>query len=225
MAKKLSGIVAALLISSVCAACGTTSPDPQSDPTDSIYESTSTESANTLEVEDSDIETIAIADQLMQDGYAVFWWYFGGGNGLELENASFDPEVDGEPPYYAKVGRFQTIDELKAATEAVFSTEFCEKNFYNMIGDGNVVAEIDGALYFDTNAGGIGESYQLPKKYEIQSVEEDKIVLAATCESYNDGMDYQFDVILINDGTGWKLDNYYDYSTGGYSDNVKPAGV
>jgi len=164
----------------------------------------------------SDAEIFAFADRLIREGHTVFWWYH---SDLSYE-LGFDLEadtviIDGQE--LRKVGIFQTINELKAATEAVFTSEFCEMHFYDKINNYEKFKEVDGILYHNEFTGGMGWIFSLPKEYVVQSAGDDKIVLTAICDgldwvkSSDDPVEYKFELVLLNDGSGWKLDTYYSY--------------
>jgi len=188
----------------------------------------SEESGVASETEASELsndEIFALADRLIREGHTVFWWYHSDLSdelGIDLEADTV--EIDGQE--FQKVGIFQTMNELKAATEAVFTSEFCETHFYDKINNYEKFKEVDGILYHNEFTGGMGWIFSLPKEYVVQSAGDDKIVLTAICDgldwmkSSDDPVEYKFELVLLNDDSGWKLDTYYSYTSDGYLGNL-----
>jgi hypothetical protein len=170
----------------------------------------------------SDAEIIKMANNLMQEGQTVFWWYFSDyPDGLDLDRDE-NNWIQGDWQEYAKVGRFGTMAELKAATENVFTFDFCEAHFYDKINDNQKFHEIDGVLYHNLQSGGMGWIFALPKEYIVKTVESETIVLNAICDGLDarsgadGGTEYEFDVTLKNIDGAWRLNNWYDYSPEGW---------
>ena len=160
-------------------------------------------------------EIIALAKSMTEKGGEVFWWYMGEGEGLEVEEAEAG---DGEP--VRPVGKFKTIAELKAATQAVYSRRFCEAVLYPVgfdesQGDGIKFREIGGVLHINLDNGGMGWIYALTDDILVKSKEENKIVVTIYCaEGYDDDItQVPFDFALVWEDDGWKLDNWFDYGT------------
>lgn len=126
-------------------------------------------------------EIITVVNDLTEKGAEVFWWYMGDGMGLDVE----DPD-GGYTEMARPVGRFKTIAELKAATEAVYSRQFCENILYPVgfnesQGDNIKFREIDGALHINLDNGGMGWIYGLTDEIYVKSNEVDKIVVTINC--------------------------------------------
>lgn len=150
------------------------------------------------------------ARTLMEQAHPVFTWYYSEMPYEELWIPDDAPAIEAKDfgldngLYYKKVERFSSIEELKAATEAVFTKEFCEANFYDLI-EAYKFVEMDGILYVGDN-GGISEGATTPpKNYVVSSVEGDKAVLTAICEGPDPNannpsnvplIDYSFELVL-----------------------------
>lgn len=172
---------------------------------------------------------IFTARQLMEQGHIVFEWYFNDMPYDALWIAEDAPALPLNGSYYKKVSRFHDLNALKAATEAVFTKEFCEANFYNLFEIGKF-REIDGALYVG-DQGGIGEGGTYPpKQYLVRSIAESQVVLTAICEGRDKTsdspnaplVDYSFELVLRKVGDDWKADSYYSYSAEGYRGDLLP---
>lgn len=206
---KILALTLSFVLTLTLAACGGTTPS-SSQASVSSPENTSEPPSNVSA--SGDAEIIQTADTLFNEGVKVFWWYYDNVN----ENLSIDMETAPIEEYYLPVGTFKTMAELKEATEAVFSKQFCDVFFYPMITDYELFKEIDGVLYIHSGMGGMGWIYSLPKEIAVKSNEADKIVLTTICEGLdkinreNDQpVDYPFEFTLVNEGGAWKLNNWY----------------
>jgi hypothetical protein len=177
------------------------------------------------EMEESEI--FKLADSLMQEGQTIFWWYhdaYPSPDTLELDR---DSELEVEGQTFVKVGKFKTIAELKAATEAVFTIEFCEAHFYDKIDVYQKFKEIEGALYSNISTGGLGWDHSLPKEYILKTANSGSIVLTAICDSYdfdlNAAIEAEFELTLNDVGGSWRLDSWYNYTTDGFVPDMLKA--
>lgn len=166
----------------------------------------------------SETEITELADRLMQEAKTVFWWYHSDMSeelGIDIE----EKPLQAYGSEWQRVGRFKTMKELKAATEAVFTLDFCKEHFYDKIEQHNKFKEIGGALYHNANVGGMGWIYSLPKEYIVQSADKDKIVLTAICDGLISGTkseaEYEFELTMLRDSGGWKVNSYYNYTAQG----------
>ncbi|MEF9983366.1 MAG: DUF6070 family protein [Oscillospiraceae bacterium] len=106
--------------------------------------------------------------------------------------------------------------ELKSATESVFTLNFCQNAFYDLIDKYGKFKEIDGVLYHNGNVGGMGWIFGPPKSYTVQSYDKNKIVLNFICDGLNMNssfpkeIEYEFELTLIYENGGWKVNNFYD---------------
>lgn len=170
----------------------------------------------------SDAEIISLADSLMRQGNEIFWWYHSDyPDTLDLDTDEGN-WIQGDWQTYAKVGRFATMAELKRATEAVFTREFCESHFYDKVNDNQKFHEIDGVLYHNLQSGGMGWIFGLPKEYSVKTAENDTIVLNAICDGLdnrpgNDGeTEYEFEIMLTKIDGEWRLNSWYTYNPHGW---------
>jgi len=142
------------------------------------------------------------ARTLMKQAHPVFSWYYNETPYDTLWIAPDAPELALDGSYYKEVVRFKSLDELIAATETVFTKEFCEANFYPMLDIGKF-REIDGLLYIG-DQGGIDEGATTPpKEYILRSVEDDRVVLTAICERFDPNADNPSNVPLIDYTSSW----------------------
>lgn len=179
------------------------------------------------------------ARTLMPQAHTVFTWYYSDAPYDDLWIDFDSPSLELNGSHYKKVVRFGSMDELKAATEAVFTIEFCEENFYSLFEIGKF-REIDGVLYVG-DQGGISEGHTTPpKEYILLSVEDDRVVLTAICEgldpnvdnpSYVPLIDYSFELVLLKTTQKtidmspidcWRVDSYYSYDADGFRGDLQP---
>jgi len=171
----------------------------------------------------SDSEIITAAETLMWDGHEVFWWYHTDWpDSLDIDEDEA-ARIQGDWQSYAKVGRFGTMAELKAATEAVFTTEFCEEHFYDKINNNQKYHEIDGVLYTNLQSGGMGWIFSLPRECILKTVDGKTATLTVICDgldarvSTGESTEYEFELILKSVGGEWRLDSWYSYSPEGWN--------
>ena len=159
-----------------------------------------------------------IFKSLEEQARAVYFWY----NGTTAEGNEYGLEIDeAEIPYgaeyltdeqrYRKVGKFGAVDEMMAASEEVFTKEFCESFFYESAfeGDSPLYPVRDGVLCRDTMAGGTGYYTDTVLGHYIQHKDDETIVIKAQKTAY--GTDTEIcDIILKNIGGKWKIDTYFD---------------
>lgn len=181
---------------------------------------------------------ISTARELMKEAHTVFSWYFNEAPLEELWIPEDAPQIELNGSYYRKVVRFKSLQELQAATEAIFTKEFCKANFSELINVGKF-QEIDGELYIG-DQGGISEGGTTPpKEYIVRSVTKEQVVLTAIYEGPDINVenpsnvplvDYSFDLVLQNsgeselrsDGISWKVASYYGYNEDGYQGDALP---
>ena len=109
--------------------------------------------------------------------YPEFWWAVGAnarGIGADL-NRSLDLQIP-ETEYY-HVDLFQSIEELKQATEQAVSEDYAEKYLYLWGEQRNMFAEYEGELY--ANAYWEGEFYYAPERIEFVRKNGDVVFLNA----------------------------------------------
>ncbi|MDR2933063.1 MAG: hypothetical protein LBV27_08150 [Oscillospiraceae bacterium] len=164
----------------------------------------------------SEAEIIDLVKTLTKKGDEVFWWYMDEGMGLDVDTQGSVTDV------IRPVGRFKTIDALKAATEEVFSAHFCNKILYPVgfnenQGENIKFREIDGVLHINLNNGGMGWIDELTDKITVKEESVNRITVTIISNQLNfetsgtEEVPYDFDLIL-EDGV-WKLDNWFDYGT------------
>ena len=109
--------------------------------------------------------------------YPEFWWAVGAnarGIGADL-NRSLDLQIPETEYYY--IDLFQSIEELKQATEQAVSEDYAEKYLYLWGEQRNMFAEYEGELY--ANAYWEGEFYYAPERIEFVRKDGDVVFLNA----------------------------------------------
>lgn len=166
-------------------------------------------------------EIIKMVQELTDKGNEAFWWYMGLGDGLDVDDSADDFTV------IRKVGRFQTIAELKAATEEIFTKRFCENILYPIgfneeQGDNIKFREIDGRLYINENNGGMGWIDELTDKITVKengaseitvTIISNQLDLDTPKDEIGKTKEVPYDFVLIQEDGAWKLDNWFDYGT------------
>lgn len=202
--KKLIALSFAILLVFSLAACGSEAAQPSESSTSQ-----------------SDEQIFATFKELAEKGKTVIHWYRGdvydgNDNGLEIELDGSELENPDFDTPYRKVGMFGTIAEMKAATEEVFSREFCIMLLYSgaftdaSSEDRPLYKEIDGVLHRNIYGGGFGWSYHLTGDYEVALQTEDLITLKVKCNGPDE--DYWIDCKMIKENGNWKLEKLYGYS-------------
>lgn len=150
---------------------------------------------------------------LHEKALTVMCWYFGDTSGnLEVESG----DTANTENRYRKVVTFQTIEELKAATEEAYTIDFCNAFFYDHAftdtSETNtpMYKEIDGILYRNIDKGGFGWPYAQTGDYTVTFQNENIIVLLVKINVVDH--DKWFTFVMKNDGVIWKFDKWYDYT-------------
>ena len=134
--------------------------------------------------------------------YPEFWWAEGAnarGIGEDL-NRSLDLQIP-ETEYY-HVDLFQSIEELKQATEQAVTKEYAEKYLYRWGEQQHMFAEYEGELY--ANAYWEGEFYYAPKRIEFVRKDRDVVFLDAYFLNLDDEPFRKEIQLKQEDGT-WKF--------------------
>ena len=151
----------------------------------------------------------------------LFWYYSDISEDLQIETEGTYAADD----YYRKVGRFATIEEMKAATEQVFTTDFCEARFYRAFDTANdypMYKEIDGQLYRNVQAGGMGWPWALTDRYELAFADENWRVLGVWLEAWGEYENWSYFVFQSENGI-WKFNHFYDFTpTMSYANMAMP---
>jgi hypothetical protein len=212
----------AILLCLLAAGC-----DMRVETTDDLNLSAATSEEGADSSSESQADVVQIAEELMQEGKEVFFWYFSeGSEDLEIDPSGEKVEIDGLELY--KVGKFQTMAELKAATEDVFTPAFCDMHFYEKISQYTKFAEVDGVLYHNSNVGGMGWNYDLPKEYIVKTAGDNEVVFTALCDGFDldnwteDKIEYEFELTIKNIDGEWKLDSFYTFLSDGAVGNMTP---
>jgi hypothetical protein len=155
-------------------------------------------------------QLIPLYGQLVEKGKQVINWYTGDvSNGNE---AGLDVNMDHAENSYAEVGKFSTIAELKAATEEVFTREFCEAVLYaDAFGEENgppLYKEIDGALCRNTERVDSEWMYLPTGEADILQRAGDTVMLDAEQVDVESGEPFWIDLAMIKEDGAWKLNRF-----------------
>ena len=162
--------------------------------------------------EDDSQDLTATFQALTAEGEKVFWWYH--------DPANEDLEVDITAAPIARsfypVGRFVSIEEMKQASEQVFSRRFCEEVLYPIGFDettfGTVhFADIDGMLCCNPDVGGMGWDYRMTEEISWVSQDEVQAVFSVMVEDVLQGETVPMEFRLIWEDGHWKLDTWFTY--------------
>lgn len=155
---------------------------------------------------------------LLNKGKTVFSWYMQ--NGLEYSNTE-EPIEDARGTLYP-VTTFRTINDLKQATETVFSKDFCEKYFYAALleNDDTPLRERNGRLYtfvgWQTTT--LGENLNTDN-ITILFEEEDLVIVrcinkqnvSRNGKPHGVPMNSSVIFVCVKENDNWVLANYFDY--------------
>lgn len=204
MKRFLAGTLLLCILLSSCSDPKTAESAPESN---SIIEN---ESSGALTVEDNtmltDEKIYERFSALNKEALPILLWY------MELADSAEDLNIAEETDYapYYEVGKFSTIDEMKAETDAVFTNTFTNEYFYDhaFTGDTPMYKEMDGHLYRNTDMGGMGWPFQAADEYYVAYQDENKIVIAVKSFLMDDKFWQNF--LLRKENNIWKLDTYFD---------------
>ena len=136
----------------------------------------------------------------------VSWWTGSGIFQLNINEVSDPLENTPEGTEFHQVHRFDSIDEMKRATEQVFTREYAEKNLYPNLEKYKQFLERDGKLYINTEIGA-GSTLFAPISAKVLSKAEDEAVLSVTFEEPY-GRQEIHEIVLKKEKDSWKLNNY-----------------
>jgi hypothetical protein len=175
--------------------------------TDNLEAPEDTVTADNAPLSDEDIFKMLLG--LEKEARTVLSWYWGD----PTEDLALAAESEHEP--YYKVGIFQSIAEMKSATDEVFTPKFAETNFYGEAfvdrsgGDTPMYKEIDGELYRNVDIGGFGWTYTLTNEYYIPYQDDSMIVIAV--QTLLPGGELEWHDFLLRKVDGaWKIETFYD---------------
>ncbi len=104
---------------------------------------------------------------------------------IEIEDAEYKPDENGQCFVPVTDSRFKTTDDLKVFTEEVFTKEYAEEMFYKYGFEGDYVKfrDIDGKLNMDISSDGGGGNEYFISTMKLVSDTDDTIVV--TLDSQN----------------------------------------
>lgn len=205
----------------ICTACGTNGTGTASISESEVQASSqsageqasisedATEELGGQEYSQVEQETYELLLSLYEPAVNTFFWY--------RNDPTEDLQIitDGEyavDDYYRPVGKFATIEDMKAATEQFFTKEFCETIFYEpAFNQYAMYKEIDGRLYRNIQSGGMGWYYTLTDQYELAYADDQWRVLHMNVQTIDDESSWYYFVFQKEENV-WKLHHFYDFS-------------
>lgn len=161
-------------------------------------------------------EAVQICEDLFSKADEVYTIFYMGlpteADTMEYPNALDENEMEQFYPVISD--EYQSIDDIKAFTESVFTDEFAEENFYIYLEESEntesglpLYQEVDGVLCKNANNGGKGWGlFYHPETLEILSQDEDTLVLEMETTLF-DEPDEKGVVTLRNKEGKWLLDS------------------
>lgn len=187
--------------------------------------SSSQSSSNSSESSQSQTDLLPRVKEVLGKGQEVISWY-------TMHTLTYDtavePVTDENGREFYPVVTFRTMDELKQATQQVYSQAFAEENLYSigMHAEYGSFKEIDGILYGCDNTG-MGWMQELkPETAEIVAQEDN--IMVVKCQSLNNyegGKATDEPFILVKENGQWLLDSYYTYSIEQWYNNDEVAAI
>lgn len=145
------------------------------------------------------------------DGFVLPFSWYRGGDGSDLLNVNDSEGVEPlentpEGTAFYQVLRFNSIKELKRATEQVVTKEYAEKYLYPDLVEYNLFLERDGKLYLNTEIGAGGTPFG-PVEATVLSKTEDEAMLSVVFRDTL-GEEEVHEIELKRENGIWKLNNY-----------------
>lgn len=150
---------------------------------------------------------------LNRENLPVTWWLAGGNSRtiwpdyyhyIYIDNIILSDRTEPQTLQYCPVRRFDTVEELKLATEQVVSKKYAEAYLYPLEESESMFIEQNGRLYSHTVldiSPGIGDAvsaHMLVRNADTALLEVEFLVM--------EGFESQLIVMVLEDGL-WKLDN------------------
>ena len=198
----------------------TVTTTPEEKPIEEPEEEMTPEEAAYAALEEETYQLLLAMDDPAKE--ALFWYFSDSMEGsLQIETEGTYADDDS----YRKVGRFATINEMKAATEQLFTKDFCEAHFYRAFSQPEerpMYKEVDGQLYRNINGGGMGWPWALTDVFQLAYADDQWRVLGMRLEAWGEFETWENFVFQYEDG-GWKLNHFYGFNPySNYADMAKP---
>ena len=139
----------------------------------------------------------------------IDWWTGAGTFKLNVNEFGDPLENTPEGTAFHPVHRFNSIDEMKRATEQAVTMEYAEKNLYPNLDKHEQFLERDGNLYMNTEQGRGGYLFG-PISAQVLSKTEDAAIMSVTFEEPY-GEQEIHEIELKKENGVWKLNNYPYY--------------
>ena len=141
--------------------------------------------------------------------FPVPWWTCSGFSSL-IVNEFVDPlENTPEGTAFHPVARFDSIAEMKRATEQVVTKAYAEKNLYPNLDTYHQFLERDGKLYTNTEMGGGLTAFKPISAKVLTKTEQEAILSVLFKEPYGERETHE--ITLEKENGTWKLNNYPYY--------------
>lgn len=183
--------------SSSASASGSSSPSPSSS-------ASSSSSDGELSVQ----EVASLLEDMIPRGREITGWFSGVGLDADQEAEPLDT-ANGRKFVPVKADGIQSVEDLKRATEEIFTRERAQNDFYQYALEGEYARykEIDGVLCIDLNQGGANAGYN----WQIDTLQ----IVSQTADAIVVEMDYQSSygetgadrLTLKKTEDGWRIDS------------------
>lgn len=156
-------------------------------------------------------EAKATLKPLMDKGRIILSYY--SNEGLKVDYDSEPKIIDGEKYYKVRDENFKSIEDIKIATERVFTHEYANKTFYEYAfndsgGYPALYKEVDGVLY-EATPGGIGYAIEvILDTMVIKMQTEESLILEVETKLFDEPYENMTIVLKLVNGS-WRLDSRF----------------
>lgn len=161
--------------------------------------------AHDVLLSDKELEDRAI---FLFDPYVlpVYWWTEANGMLLSINNHLW-PIFDAPDytPFYC-IERFNSIEEMKRATEQVMTKKYARENLYPLLEENHHLQEKDGRLYIDIK-GKNRPAFFKPVSSSVESKTKDNATLTVVFRDESDNEETH-KIELVKENDNWKLNNF-----------------
>jgi len=161
----------------------------------------------------SEEEVLDQFHRLLPAGFEVSMWYLDKGAQALTPGSGAPITIDGQEGWFS-IARYRSIDEMKAATQAVFSRDFCKEQLYPDAfedSENSKYKEFNLLIYENQNTGGV-KDYLSFHSYSAAVMSREPGVLTISM-SYSRQSDesmetFPFLFTLIDEGGRWVFDSW-----------------
>lgn len=136
----------------------------------------------------------------------IYWWA-GAGSSLLDVNVYVEPLSDTpEGTAFYPVNRFDSIEEMKRATEQVVTKKYAQENLYPFLEKHHQFLERNNRLYINTNAGCGAPPFE-PISASVNSKTENSAIITVVFRD-NLNREETHKIELIKENDNWKLNSF-----------------